>query len=74
MVVFLLLMKCPRDFLEEVIEKVGKNINFYAVDIAETAEGKWIVVELNDGMMSGTSENNLDELYGNFARVIDENG
>lgn len=64
----------PRDFLEEVIEKVGKNINFYAVDIAETAEGKWIVVELNDGMMSGTSENNLDELYGNLARAIDENG
>lgn len=41
--------------LDIVREKVSKRTNFYVVDIAETAEGDWIVIELNDGQMSGLS-------------------
>jgi len=62
----------PKEFLQQVIELVGDNIKFYVVDVAQTAEGEWIVIELNDGQMSGLSENNPDELYKNLYEVIND--
>lgn len=53
----------PRDFLRKVIGRVGNRAPFYAVDVAETASGDWIVIELNDGQMSGLSENDPAVLY-----------
>lgn len=53
----------PREFLADVCARVGANARFYVVDVARTADGKWIVVELNDGQMSGLSENNPEVLY-----------
>ena len=54
----------PPAFMEEVLNKIGDNARFFVVDVAITAEGKPIVVELNDAQMSGPSENDLDNLYG----------
>jgi hypothetical protein len=51
------------DLVKKVIDKVKENVNFYVVDIAETAAGGWIVIEMNDGSMSGLSENDPDVLY-----------
>jgi len=56
----------PQDFLQKVIDKVGNNANFFVVDVAKTQSGDWIVVELNDGQMSGLSENNPEVLYKNL--------
>lgn len=58
-----------------VINKV-KNIvkyynNFYVVDIAQLKEGRWKVVELNAGEMSGLSMCDPDELYGNLKKAIE---
>lgn len=53
----------PREFLADVCARVGKNARFYVIDVARTADGKWIVVELNDGQMSGLSENKPEDLY-----------
>jgi hypothetical protein len=41
--------------LNKVAPIVAKHINFWVVDIAETDNGDWIVIELNDGQMSGLS-------------------
>jgi hypothetical protein len=41
--------------LDEVIARIGDKARFYVVDVAEKAEGGWMVVELNDGQMSGLS-------------------
>lgn len=60
----------PREFLEEVLGRLGSNARFVVVDIARKADGGWIVVEVNDGQMSGPSENNLDELYSNMKKVL----
>jgi hypothetical protein len=62
----------PSSFLKEVISKIGHKANYYAVDIAQTEMGEWIVIELNDGQMSGLSENDPYVLYGNLRKVIDE--
>jgi hypothetical protein len=53
----------PKEFLNEVIERVGKNCNFYVIDVARKQDGDWIVIELNDGQMSGLSENKPEILY-----------
>jgi hypothetical protein len=57
----------PQDFLEKVMRKIGRKIRFYVVDIAQTADGDWIVIELNDGQMSGLSMNDPKVLYGHLA-------
>jgi len=62
----------PQELLQEVIRRVGNKINFYVVDVAQTATGDWIVIELNDGQMSGVQENIPEELYSNLKRVIDD--
>lgn len=56
-----LLVQPPYEFLE----KIGPRIKarFCVVDVALTANGDWIVIELNDAQMSGLSDNSPDELY-----------
>ncbi len=56
----------PLDWLDGVIAKVKDNIRFFVIDVAKTASGEWIVVELNDGQMSGLSENDPEVLYKNL--------
>ena len=60
----------PQTFLAEVLERLGSNARFVVIDIARKVDGGWIVIEVNDGQMSGPSENNLDELYSNMKKVL----
>jgi hypothetical protein len=60
----------PGDFLAEVARRVAPNINFWVADVAQTAKGDWIVVELNDGCMSGLSNNDPEVLYKSLAEAV----
>lgn len=60
----------PKAFLQRVIDCVGDKARFWVLDVARTAAGDWIVIELNDGQMSGLSENDLNQLYGNLKRIL----
>lgn len=51
-------------------ERVGPHIPFFVLDLAETATGDWIVVEVNDGSQSGLCGVSAEELYCNLARVL----
>ena len=62
----------PQEFLQTVIDKVKDRVNFFVVDVAQTVEGEWIVIELNDGQQSGLSCNDADILYANLRKAIDE--
>lgn len=72
----------PREFIQDVIDRVGKNARFFVVDIARTqspynslfnqyGQGNWIVVELNDGQQSGLSFNDAETLYSNIKAVLE---
>lgn len=68
----------PREFLDEVIRRIQETEqgtppppSFYVVDVAKTEEGGWIVIELNDGQMSGLSDNDPGVLYSNLKKAID---
>lgn len=51
------------DLVKKVIDRVKENVKFFVVDVAETETGDWIVIELNDGSMSGLSDNDPNVLY-----------
>lgn len=53
-------------FANKVAKIVAEKTNFFVLDLAETASGEWIVIELNDGQMSGLSMVNPNELYENL--------
>jgi len=60
----------PTHFIEAVIERVSPHVRFWVVDIARTAAGDWIVVELNDGQQSGLSCIDPDAFYGVLAAQL----
>lgn len=62
----------PREFLAQVACIVSQKANFYVMDIARREDGSWVLVELNDGQMSGLSEIDPDELYRNLRKALDE--
>lgn len=62
---------CPDDFLKEAIRRIGANAHFYALDVAKTEDGRWYVVEVNDGQMSGLSTVDPDSMYKNLRTTID---
>lgn len=45
----------PQKFLEEVIDRIQDQCNFYTIDVARKQDGTWIVIELNDGCQAGLS-------------------
>ena len=53
-------------FARIVAEKCAKHTNFFVLDIAEKESGGWTLIEVNDGMQSGLSECDADELYSNL--------
>jgi hypothetical protein len=60
----------PTSFLQEVVDRIGNSARFYAVDVARTQSGAWIVIELNDGQMSGLSDNDPETLYSKLKKVV----
>lgn len=60
----------PGNFLDDVIKAVGNKARFWVVDIARTEEGKWIVIELNDGQQSGLSTVDPDLFYGRLKEML----
>lgn len=54
------------DFLKDVIQNVKSN--FYTIDIAETKQGSWIIIEVGDGQVSGlsSSKKEMTQFYNNL--------
>ena len=48
---------------KEIANIVKNNVNFFVLDMAQTDGGDWVLIEVNDGQMSGLSECSADILY-----------
>ena len=59
-----------KDLAQEIASIVSERVNFFVVDLAKTNDGKWILIELNDGTMSGLSENDPEILYSNLRKCF----
>ena len=60
------------DFAQMCAECICHNTEFFVLDIAERAEGGWILIEVNDGQMSGLSECCPDVLYSSLKVACDD--
>ena len=55
---------------QSVARRVSQHATFYTLDVAETADGRWLLIEINDGQMAGPCEVDLDTLYGNLKQEL----
>ncbi len=53
-----------------VAQIIKEHTNFYVIDIAKDINGKWWVVEINDGQMSGLSTIPIERFYYNLKRIV----
>lgn len=56
-----------RDLVQRAAAIAAEHCTFFVLDVAETEDGRWIVVEVNDGQCSGLSEIPPDDFYGHLA-------
>lgn len=59
-------------FAKKVAEIIAKKTNFFAVDIAKTKAGDWVVIEVNDGQQSGLSMIEANGFYRKLESVLKE--
>ena len=57
-------------FADKMASIASEYAQFFVIDIAEKADGGWILIEINDGQMSGLSDCKPDELYWNLMKVL----
>lgn len=65
--------KCPTSVINCALEAakiISQKTNFFVIDCALTQENKAIVIEVNDGQMSGLSENSPEDLYSNLKKYL----
>ena len=63
-------MKPPPEAFEliyQVVARLGNRVPFVAVDVGERLDGGWIVIELNDGQMSGLPCLDVNKFYRKLA-------
>jgi hypothetical protein len=66
------LPKKAYDVVYKASKVASEFISFFVVDVAETATGEWIIMELNDACMSGLSCINPITFYKNLKRDLME--
>ena len=58
-------------FADEVALRIKDKVSFVVIDIAKTLEGRWVVVELNDGCQAGLNDTvDAVDLFSNLKRAI----
>jgi hypothetical protein len=57
-------------FANKIAQIIKDKINFVVIDIAQKEDGSWILIELNDGQMSGLATIPADRFYSNLAKLI----
>lgn len=59
------------EFARAVAKIAARHVNFFVLDIGEKQEGGWVLIEVNDGQMSGLSTIDPDVFYANLARELE---
>jgi hypothetical protein len=58
--------KDAETFSKMIAKRVSPHVGFFAIDVAKTESGDWIVIEINDGQMSGLSMIDPKQFYKNL--------
>lgn len=60
-----------RALVDKVVGVVGDKANFYVIDVAEKENGDWVMIELNDGQMSGLCTIEPDDFYRSLKEILE---
>ena len=60
------------ELAKEIATKVSEHVNFFVLDLGEKESGGWVLIEINDGQMSGLSDNDPETLYSNLKKSMDK--
>ena len=58
------------DCVRKALKKLAHPDSFMAIDVAKTASGRWIVIEINDGQQSGLSEIDPSAFYSSLHEAL----
>lgn len=58
------------DFAHRMAQILAERTTFFVIDIAQKESGEWILIEVNDGQMSGLSGNDPHRLYGGLKKAL----
>lgn len=62
-------------FADSMAAILSEKASFFALDVAKTQDGRWMVVEVNDGQQSGLNGTiDADIFYKNLAHIITKSG
>jgi hypothetical protein len=61
----------PDDLVSDIAARLAGHIRFCAVDVARTEAGDWVVIEVNDGPMSGPCGADPGDIYRALADLQD---
>lgn len=64
----------PEAFLLDAIDRVKAKVPFVVIDVAQGADGRWWVIELNDGQQSGLSANDPKVLFKALRHELENEG
>lgn len=56
-----------RELAQRAADIAAQHCTFFVIDVAEAAEGHWLVIEINDGQCAGLSEIQPEEFYRSLA-------
>ena len=59
-----------KEIAHEAAKIIKKYIDFFVIDVAKTKKGNWIVIEANDGQMSGLSAIDPKEFYNQIKKTF----
>lgn len=55
---------------EEGAKRIAERVNFFSIDLAQKDNGEWIIIEVNDGGMSGLCGCDPHEFYKNLSNLF----
>lgn len=58
------------DFANKIADLIKEKIRFVVIDIAQKIDGSWILIELNDGQMSGLATIPEERFYLNLKLLL----
>lgn len=59
-------------FAKKIANIISKKVSFFVIDVAKTNDGRWIVVEVNDGQQSGLSLMDESLFYSKLSDTINK--
>lgn len=70
-------VECKAEWNEAAMElakiaasRISHRINFFSIDLAQKDNGDWIIIEINDGGMSGLCGCDPEEFYRNLSNIM----